>query len=268
VYPIKSCHGIPVSSVRIVETGIERDREWMIVDTENQFVTQRQIPAMANIRPRLGQKSMTIGFKDWTDEVSLPLDEIGEPVTVQVWRDECAACESSPAASEFVSMALSRNVKLVRRVHTDKRFVSDRNAPQWGRHACLSFADAFPILAVFKESFDDFNSYLSAPVPINRFRPNIVFCGLDPYADDNVTIMRGQSIELERMCARTRCQMTNVDQESGVSFNDVLPLLTARRHDRNLRGVTFGQALGIRAGVGAILSIADVFSIPACRREA
>lgn len=261
VYPIKSCHGIPVSNVRIVETGIERDREWMIVDTDKQFVTQRQVPTMANIRPRLGQQSMTIGFKNWTDEVNLPLDEIGEPVMVQVWRDKCAAWETSPAASEFISTALSRNVKLVRRAHTEKRFVSDRNAPEWGREAGLSFADAFPILAVFKESFDDFKRYLGAPVAIDRFRPNIVFSGLEPYADDNLTTMRGQSVELEHMGARTRCQMTNIDQDSGVSFGDVLPLLAMRRRDRALRGVTFGQAFGIRAGVGAILSIADVFSI-------
>jgi uncharacterized protein len=261
VYPIKSCHSFSVSSVRISPTGLDGDRDWMIVDLDNKFVTQRQVPGMANIRPRPGAHGITIGVNGWTDEVSVSLEETGTPVIVRVWGDECPALETSPAASEFISTALSRQVKLVKRVRSWKRLISDRNAPDWVRHSCLSFADAFPILGVFQESFNDFNSYLNSPVTIDRFRPNIVFSGLEPYADDRLTTLRGHSIAFERLCARTRCQITNIDQDRGVAFHDVLPLLAIRRRDRALGGLTFGQALGIRSGVGAMLSTSDVFSI-------
>ena len=244
VYPVKGCAGTALAGARVEERGLEHDRRWMVVTPAGRFLTQRELPALARVRPTVGPDGrLRLSLPDGTD-LPLPPEERGEPLRVQVWRDEVDALAPSLEADAALTRHLGRPVRLVRFPEATRRPCDPEFAPE-GSHT--GFADGFPLLVTSEGSLDELNAALlergADPVPMNRFRPNVVLAGLPTRAEDRARRLRfagGLELLLVKPC--DRCIVTTVDQHTGERIGSE-PMATLKRIRRNPRtgGVLFGQ---------------------------
>ena len=248
VYPVKSCAGTTLARARLTPAGFEHDRQWMIVRPNGRFVTQRELPRLALIRPALGNGTLQLSAPD-SEITSIGIDHEGASTNVVVWRDECKAIDAGDVVATWLERFLGEPLRLVRFDPTFRR-LSD---PTWtkGTRAFSKFADAFPWLLLSKASLDALNAKLEQPLPMNRFRPNIVVDGLEPFEEDVLDSLGNERISLRPVKPCTRCAITTTDQARGERDGDE-PLRTLRtfRFNSELRGVTFGQNVVLEKGDG------------------
>jgi len=248
VYPVKSCRGVERTEARLTEAGLEHDREWMIVTPEGRFVTQREQPRLALISTSLDDQELRLTAPG-APGITVPFDFQGEPVQVTVWRDRCQAYDQGEVAARWLSDFLGRPLRLARFDPTHRR-PSD---PAWtgGVDAVSRFADGFALLAISLASLADLNARLAAPLPMNRFRPNLVLDGLPPYGEDALGDLAVGGVRLRRVKPCTRCSITTTNQVTGaVEGDEPLRTLKTYRWDAALRGVKFGQNLIVVKGEG------------------
>lgn len=253
IYPVKSCRGIELSRARITARGFEHDREWMIVSADDfRFLTQREEPRLALIHTGLHAGVLTLQAPQ-SGSCSVPLDASGAPVEVLCWQDRCAAFDLGESPAQWLSDFLGRPVRLVRFAPSHQR-PSDA---KWtgGVPAFNQFSDGFPWLIASQTSLDDLNTRLNAPLPMNRFRPNIVLSGLPAYAEDRIDEFNFDGVLLRLVKPCTRCAITTTDQDTGERNSDEpLRTLRAYRFSREPMGVLFGQNAILIAG--AMLELA------------
>jgi len=253
VYPVKSCRGIERSSAVVTDAGLEHDREWMVVGPEGRFMTQREEPQLALIETdvdgtRLRLSSVGHGA------VEVPLNLRGEPRDVVVWRHQCVAHDQGDESARWLGELLGRPLRLVRFDPAHRR-VSDRDftgrTPGYSR-----FADAYALLVLSLASLADLNTRLPAALPMNRFRPNVVLDGIEPYGEDAVHELRAGPLTLRLVKACTRCTIPTTDQLTAAR-DPAEPLRTLRGYRWNaaLRGVTFGQNAIVVEGAGTPLRV-------------
>ena len=252
-YPIKSCAGLSHDHIMLGSRGFLHDREWMVVDSSGTFITQREIPRMALIKPVLDSSGMTVNAPDMpTLRVSCFSPE-RERRQITVWRYQGEAEDSGDEAAGWFSAYLGVPARLVRMPEDIKRLTSTDYTDEAGE---VSFADGYPLLFISKASLADLNDRLvergKSPVPMNRFRPNIVISGCEPYAEDGwkqVTIS-GVRFDIVKPCAR--CAITTVNQAVGESPDVREPLATLATYRRGVNGgAIFGQNV-IHRGMGTI----------------
>ena len=253
VYPVKSCRGIALEEARVTETGLEHDREWMVVAPEGRFLTQRELPRLALVGTRLEQRSLWLSAPH-AAPLEVPLDHDGIPAEVVVWRDRCAARDAGDAAARWLGDLLDRQVRLVRFDAAHHR----QSDPAWTgtTRAYAKFADGFAMLAISTASLADLNARLPQPLPMNRFRPNLVLDGLPPYGEDTLGEFRvGDQVRLRAVKPCTRCAITTTDQDTG-EVDGVEPLRTLKtyRWNARLHGIEFGQNVIVLAGAGTTLT--------------
>lgn len=253
IYPVKGCRGIALNQARITSAGFEHDREWLIVNAENRFITQRERPQLAQIETALTRDALILR-KPHGSDLSVPLDGTGREVEVICWRDRCAAFDAGDEAAAWISAHLDQPARLVRFDSRHKRSPDTK----WtgGTEVLTRFPDAFPFLLISQGSLDDLNRRLQQPLPMNRFRPNIVVEGLAPFGEDAVDEFIAGEVRLRVSKPCTRCAVTTTDQLTGARESDE-PLRTLKefRFDRELRGVLFGQNLILTAGLGMDLKV-------------
>ena len=251
LYPVKSCRGIPVAEANVTEAGLEHDREWMIVTPEGRFVTQREVPRLALIATDLREGALTLAASG-AGRLVVPLEWSSAATEVTVWGDRCPAFDQGERAANWLSGLLGRPLRLVRFDPAHRRLSN----PAWtgGVEAQNRFSDGFPLLAISRASLDDLNARLSVPLPMDRFRPNLVLEGLPPYGEDAVEDLVAGSVRLRRVKPCTRCAITTTNQATAeVEGDEPLRTLRSYRWDKTLRGATFGQNLVVVAGAGATL---------------
>jgi uncharacterized protein len=252
IYPVKSCRGIARQSVKVRPTGFEWDRQWMVVDSTDTFITQRTHPRLATIEPALSPDALMLNAEG-LGALGVPLGHEGPPVTVRVWNDVCVAADQGDEASAWLSEALGDAVRLVRvGVQMDRmanaRYAGPDPAP-------VTFVDGYPILVCNRASLDDLNARMPAPIPMARFRPNLVLEGLAPFAEDRIAALRIGDVTLRLVKPSVRCIITSTDQRSGERSTNPLPVLRKFRFSRELMGVTFGENAVIAAGVGGTITL-------------
>jgi uncharacterized protein YcbX len=255
IYPIKSLGGISLPSATVEERGLQYDRRWMLVDAQNQFMTQRNIHKMALIKVSINitqlQASM-IGMPG----LNIPfLPQTNETLRVPVWDDTCQAEVVSGEANEWFSQALQMRCKLVYMPESSTRPVDERYAKN---SDIVSFADAYPFLLIGQASLDDLNQRLPKALPMNRFRPNLVLTTSIPFEEDQWKSIRiGETIfHLVKPCAR--CVLTTIDQQTGVAGKEPLKTLSAYRMV-NYK-VLFGQN-AVWGRQGNLLQLGDIVEI-------
>ncbi|MBK8020586.1 MAG: MOSC domain-containing protein [Chloroflexi bacterium] len=242
VYPIKSCGGIRVSSAVVEPRGFAHDRRWLIVDPDGMFLTQRELPRMALIRTALEPDALVLTAPE-TSTLRIPYDQTGERVAVTIWRNSgVGAIDQGEVIGGWLSDTLKATVRLVRMADDTVRQVDQRYAPRPTDQ--VSFADGYPFLIISEESLDDLNNRLDEPLPMNRFRPNVVVRGGGAYAEDTwrKIAMGGVTFEVVKPCAR--CAITTTDQETARRGKE--PLRTLAMYRDSERGVLFGQNLTCR----------------------
>jgi uncharacterized protein YcbX len=251
VYPVKSAAGIELERAMLTSAGIAEDRRWMLVSPDGTFLTQRELPRLALVLPSLSETQLCLSAPGMA-AITVPLAQLGEPRRVRVWEHVCDAFDEGALVAQWLGHFLGRDCRLVRFDPAHRR-LSER-AWTGDIEAENRFSDGFPLLAVSSASLADLNARLAQPLPMNRFRPNIVLEGLNAFDEDRIQDLRTGDICLQFAKPCTRCAITTTNQDTG-SVEGAEPLRTLKtyRYDAALRGVRFGQNLVIGSGVGAHL---------------
>ena len=250
VYPIKSCGGISLASADLGATGLLHDRRWMLVDEGGGFMSQRRHPRMALISTRVTPDRLVVSAPGMPD-MEVPLEgEHEEPIDVEVWGDAQRGEPVGGNADLWFGRFLGTRCRLVRKPEDDVRPVDSAYARSGDQ---TSFADAFPLLLISEASLEDLNGRLESPVPMNRFRPNLVVRGCGPYAEDSwdEIRVRGAAFRVAEACSR--CAITTVDQGSGERGKE--PLKTLATYRKSGSEVLFGWNL-IHTSTGTV-SVGD-----------
>jgi uncharacterized protein YcbX len=259
VHPIKSCGGTAPDDALLIETGLEFDRAWMVVDAQGRFVTQRKLLRMALIQPTLGALDMLLSAPG-VPPLTVPLGEVGAAVRVTVWNDEVAACDMGDAAAQWFSDFLGQPLRLVRFDPSQRRLAG----AEWTGEieAAAAFSDEYPLLVTSQAGLDELNRRLAAsgaaPVTMRRFRPNLVLDGLDAHGEDHLDEIRFDTpegpVRLKLVKPCSRCSIPDVDPLTAEIGHAVGDALTAYRVDARLNGaLTFGMNAVIVEGIGRTL---------------
>jgi uncharacterized protein YcbX len=266
LYPIKSCAGIAVLTATLRDSGLYadgvHDREWMVVTEDGTFLTQRECPRMALVKPRPSGDALRIGMAGHPDLV-LPLawqdTEIARQV--RVWDDLVDAADCGDAAAGWFTAALATPCRLVR----FRRDVVRPASVKWtgGVASHTRFADGYPLLLIGQASLDDLNGRMRAagraPLPMDRFRPNLVVDGLEAYEEDYLEALRDDAVAVRPVKPCARCPVPSVDQATGIPGPDPLDILQAFRTNARLDGaVCMGMNCIVVRGAGSTLRVGQV----------
>lgn len=240
VYPVKSCGGIALQEARITANGLAYDRHWLVVDAFGEFLTQRVLPRLALVRPELGVHTLRLAAPGM-GPLSLPLDGDGPRRAVTVWGDACTGIDQGEIAAAWMSDFLDRQVRLVRFDFAHPRLSDPRWAGNSG--ATTAFADGYAVLVASAASLADLNARLPVPLPMNRFRPNLVIDGLEAFDEDHIRALRVGGAELRLVKPCTRCVVTTTDQSTAARAPDNEPLATLAGYRRreDMDGVCFAM---------------------------
>ncbi len=237
-YPIKSCAGISVTEATLTTAGLAvdavYDREWMVVDEHGQFLTQREHPRMARITPRLKADTLELrapGMLRLEIPLGLPAPEHEQTCQVTIWDDSVLAYQSDAVTDAWFSAAIGTACRLVRFHPSAGRLASAK----WtgGVEAPTLFSDGYPVLLTGTASLADLNARLEAagraPIPMNRFRPNVVIAGIDAFEEDFADHFAFGAARLKPVKPCGRCPIPSVDQASGALGPDPLDILRTYR---------------------------------------
>ncbi len=266
VYPIKSCAGIAVQEAVVTDMGLEWDRNWMVVDDQGEFVSQRELPRMALVQPKLRVSDMVLRAPGML-ALHVALDAVEKPMRARVWSDEVDAFDMGDTAAQWFSDFLGQKLRLVR-FDPDFRRVCDR---QWtpGQEAITQFADGFPILVASEASLAGLNARLVAkgqePVSMVRFRPNVVVDGVEAHDEDRLDALQIDAddgpVTLKPVKPCARCPIPNVDPLTALSSPDVGDALQVYRQDDRVHGaVTFGMNALVVEGAERVLRVGQAVS--------
>ena len=251
-YPVKGAGGAPLEEARVDEFGIHLDRRWMLVDAEGVFLSQRHHPQLALLRPRVESDALVLEAPG-TESLAVALEPEGATVEVRVWDSVVEAVEVGAGTAEWAEAFLGEPARLVFMPRSTLRPVERAHLPPdrpSGGGERVSFADAYPLLLLSRESLDELNRRLESPVPMNRFRPNLVVRGVGrPHGEDAWRRVRIGELELDVVKPCPRCAVTTVDQASGEK--GVEPLRTLAKYRKSGGNTWFGQNL-VQRGVGTL----------------
>ena len=261
VHPVKSCAGIALPRSLLVETGLDFDRAWMLVDERGEFVTQRELPLLALVRPTLRQDDLVLRAPGML-ALHVALDRVDSPLRVRVWSDELPAWDMGALAAQWFSDYAGRPLRLVR-FDPQQRRLSDR---RWtGTHeAQTAFADGFALLVTSTASLAELNRRMALQgVPaadMRRFRPNLVLDGIEAHDEDHIDLLEIDTpqgmVELQLVKPCARCTIPGVDPDSGVPGHAVTDALAGYRADPRLDGaITFGMNAIVLRGVDHELAV-------------
>ena len=260
VYPVKSCAGVEVTQALLTEAGLDLDRAWMVVDEKGDFVSQRELPRMALVRPQLKHYEVILRAPGML-ALHLDIEGVEAPVRVRVWDDEVGAFDMGDVAAQWFSDFLGKKLRLVR-FDPEHRRLSDMTWTQ-GVESPNQFSDGFALLAVSEASLAELNRRLAgaghAAVGMERFRPNIVLAGLEAHDEDRLDVLRiaaDDEVRLRPVKPCPRCPIPNIDPATAQSSPEVSDTLQAyRRNDIVGGAVTFGMNLIVLGGADQTLRV-------------
>jgi uncharacterized protein len=269
IYPIKSLGGITLNEATIEQRGLQYDRRWMLVDDNGKFFTQREFPKMSTISISLTENGLQVSAEKF-DNIIVPFEVEGEKLKVQVWQSNCEAILSDLRINQWFSDVLQTNCKLVYMPDNSRREINPRFDVN---NDIVSFADGYPFLIIGENSLADVNSRLEMPVPMNRFRPNIVVANSVAFAEDNWKKIKIGEIIFRSTKPCARCVMTTINQTDG-AFTGKEPLKTLAKYrlakqvfpatcadlDLSENAVLFGQNL-VADNFGGTIKIGDKVEI-------
>jgi len=260
VYPVKGCRGIELSSATAGVTGLATegagDREWMVVDSDGKFLTQRELPRLALVTTAVAEGVLRLSAPHMKPhEISLAVAP-GTSRDVQVWRDRVRGLDAGDGAARWMSEWLATDVRLFRFDRAHARPCNPEYAGDSGAHTL--FADGYPILVIGEASLAELNERLEArgerSLPMNRFRPNLVLAGLPPFAEDHLDTIVAGEVTLRCVKPCVRCSVTTTDQATAHVGPEPLRTLGEFRMDPKAGGVTFGMNAIVESGAGTTLA--------------
>lgn len=257
IYPVKSLGGIRLKSSEVTERGLKYDRRWLLVDESGKFITQRVYPQMALIDVEIENGRLEFSHRIKKENFGFNIERnSGIKTEVVIWNDKVSTQFVDSEADEWFSDMIEVKCRMVFMPDETNRTVDTRYAHS---NEIVSFADAYPFLLIGQSSLDELNSRLIEKLPVNRFRPNLVFKGGNPFDEDRIKsfILGDVTFFPVKPCAR--CVVTTINQENAQKNEEPLKTLSEYRSFDNK--VMFGQNL-VHRGCGTI-SIGNELKITA-----
>ncbi|XP_015874972.3 uncharacterized protein LOC107411815 [Ziziphus jujuba] len=277
VYPVKSCRGISVSQAPLTPTGLRWDRQWLIINYKGRAYTQRVEPKLALVEVELPNDAFLEGWEP-TESSYLVLKAPGMDVLkvslstprgvadgVSVWEWSGSALDEGEEASKWFSNYLGKPSRLVRfNAASETRPVD----PEYAHGHKIMFADMYPYMLSSQGSLDALNSLLKEPIPVNRFRPNIVVDGCEPYSEDLWMEIKINEYTFQGVKLCSRCKVPTINQDTGIAGPEPNETLKKIRSDMVLRPtkkqqgkIYFGQNMVwkdcLAGGKGNIIKVGD-----------
>jgi uncharacterized protein YcbX len=243
IYPVKGCRAVDLDEAMVEPWGLAGDRRWLLVDADCRFISQREHPELARVVITDGPGPEITASSDGCRPLRMAVPgELSELLKVTVWGAAVLAAAAGPAADAWFSAYLGEPARLVYLDDPTRRAVD----PEYGADGdTVSFADGYPLLLANAASLDQLGQWLTAageePVPMNRFRPNVVVSGFEPWAEDRWRRIRIGPVSFRVVKPCDRCVVTTTDQTTGERGRQPLRMLAVhRRFDQKL---IFGQNL-------------------------
>ncbi len=256
IYPIKSCSGIKLNSSEVEDRGFPLDRRWLLVEENGTFISQRSTPKLGQIKIShlednllvscVGKESLTLEIKS----------SLSTQIETHIWKDTVQGNWISTDCDAWFSDILGRSVRLVHMSRDVHRPLEKSYLPS-NRSFEVSFADGYPYLLTNQASLDDLNGRLNQPIPMDRFRSNLIVSGFAAFAEDRWKRMRIGKVEFLVVKPSARCVVTTIDQKSGIASRE--PLKTLATYRKQEGKVMFGMNL-IALGSGNV-RVGDEVSI-------
>ncbi|MDI5983618.1 MOSC N-terminal beta barrel domain-containing protein [Halomonas sp. M4R5S39] len=262
IYPVKSLRGIALEQATLGPRGLAFDRHWMVIDDVGRFVTQRQLPRMAQVAVRLDADALVLEHPE-VPPLRIALARDDQPrVTTHVWEDQCQGLDEGAEAADWLGRVLGdwkgSGLRLVRFAPDQQRRVDPRY--QQGEQAHTAYADGFPFLVTAESSLAVLNEVLEAKgegaVPMARFRPNIVVEGSTPFAEHGWDSLAGNGYRLGMRKPCQRCKIITLDQQTGEAPAPKEPLRTLASMSL-ATGAYFGHNATLLAGEDRTIRVGD-----------
>jgi len=237
IYPVKSLGGILLNESKIEQRGLQYDRRWVLVDENNRFISQREIHKLCLFRLSFENNGFKITNDEYSSAINIPFGvQSGRNANVTVWDDTCSAIHYSAEADKWISDIIGSNCRLMYMPDSCKRevnkdFVIDNDI--------VSFVDAFPILILGQSSMDNYNKISGNNFKINRFRPSLVFKGGEAHDEDRWKKFTLNETEYNVIKPCSRCEITTVEQETGIAGKE--PLATLAKYRKQGHRILFGM---------------------------
>jgi uncharacterized protein YcbX len=236
-YPIKACRGFELQTAQVERMGLSYDRRMMVTTPEGGFLTQREFPRLALVTPTLEEGTLELSAPNY-DSLRLGVQTAGTPVSVEIWKSKgVQAIDQGEEAAQWFSDWIGTAVRLVHIADGYRRIVNESYAVNPDDHT--GFSDGYPILLTSEEGLADLNSRLESPVPMNRFRPNVVVRGCGPFEEDSWNRIQVGDVLLAVVKPCARCEVTTIDKETLERSKE--PLKTLGKFRKQKLGAIFGQ---------------------------
>ncbi|KAK6273201.1 hypothetical protein POUND7_010284 [Theobroma cacao] len=277
IYPIKSCRGISVPQAPLTPTGFRWDRQWLVVNQKGRAYTQRVEPKLALVEVDLPKEAFLEGWEPTKtsymvikapgmDLLKVSLSKPPEIADgVSVWEWSGSALDEGDEASKWFTNYLGKSSRLVRFNAASERRPVD---PVYARGHNIMFSDQYPFMLLSQESLDALNKLLKEPVPINRFRPNILVDGCEPFSEDLWTEIKISKFSFQGVKLCSRCKVPTINQDTAIAGPEPTETLKKVRSDKVLRPnqkqqgkIYFGQNLvckeSFTEGKGPMVKVGD-----------
>ncbi len=230
-YPIKSLGGFESDWVQVEKRGFQYDRRWLLVDENNVFLTQRSDTRMALYRTECSSNGLVVSNPN-KERMVIPYVPEGDRRMVQIWSSHCDAVQVNATVDEWFSDFLGIRCSLVFMPDDSVRPTS----PSFSKpDDMVSFADGYPVMIAGESSLEDLNGRLEVPLPMNRFRPNIIVSGSAPFEEDIWKSCKTGEVELRSTKLCGRCSVTATNQETGeVGIEPLKTLASYRLRDQSI----------------------------------
>ena len=268
IYPVKSMRGIALEHARVSSKGLDNDRRWMVVKSNGQFVTQRDMPQMSLLRTSLEASGLVLS-RPGHGSINIPYElHAGDLINTRVWKDDCETVDQGEDISNWLTGALGSTeaLRLVRLRPGFRRALS--KSALMTNDTTTEFADGAPMLLTNEASLDRLNSVLESnshlTVPMNRFRPNIVVTGLEPFAEHKPGTLSAPDYQLKLCFPCQRCVVTTINQDNAEKDAGGQPLKTLQKINPMPGGnkaPAFGENVILTHGDSASIAVGDLLSI-------
>jgi len=252
VYPIKSCRGIQVDRVRITKQGLDLDRNWMFIDAEKKkFLTIRAKSNMTLINTKFSDdySELIISITGSPDEVRIatrPTQEwLKENCTLdqaEIWEGPTDVWLYGDDVNAMFSKHLGKAVKLAYKGPNPRLAGGSASEELYGKKTSFMFADLMHVQIASEASLQDINRRLlenkadCEQLTIERFRPNIIIKGNEPWEEDRwkkvqIVVLDHAKEQLRRynfdvVCRCARCHVPDVHPDTGVASKKFEPYKT------------------------------------------
>ncbi len=261
IYPIKGLRRVALQEAQVEPQGLAHDRRWMLVGRSGTCLSQRQVASLALLRAAVTPDGLRVSARGAPDLVVARPRVDAPRLNVTIWGDALEAACATPEADRWFTTTTGQSCRLV---FMDDAVTRRVNAAYDPGGAVVSFADSYPLLLTSVQSLADLNARMVRPLPMSRFRPNVVVNGFAPFAEDGWREIQIGSVRFRVVKPCPRCVVTTIDQESTKTGTEPLRTLSTFRH----RGgkVYFGENL-IPQGPGTI-RVGDPVAVVAYRTPA